>query len=152
MTAIRILEVTTAEDLAEILPLFREALAAAPTADEDSPDEAAAQHTVLASFGDRDSVVLLGEVGGERGGLLVAGPRSDPFSGRSGCWIRLCYVRPPWRGRGLAGRLVAQAEAILSGRGVESISLELPVQDDAFLSIAERHGYVRLRHWLQKDL
>jgi GNAT superfamily N-acetyltransferase len=152
MAAFRVREVARSEEFAGLLPLFREALRSLPTAEEDPPDEEGARLAVEAAFGDPALLCLLAEEEGSAAGFLLALPWSDPFLGKKGSEMRLCFVRPHSRRQGVAASLVARAERILAARGVASISLLLPTQDDPLVSIAERHGYVRVREWLEKDL
>jgi ribosomal protein S18 acetylase RimI-like enzyme len=62
--------------------------------------------------------------------------------GRAEAWIEGLWVRPPARGRGVARRLLAEAEMLVRGHGAMVVRGAVPAHDDAALAVAERMGFV----------
>lgn len=63
--------------------------------------------------------------------------------GRAEAWFEGLWVRPSARGRGIGGRLVAEAESLVRGHGAAVARTAVPARDYGALAVAERAGYVR---------
>jgi ribosomal protein S18 acetylase RimI-like enzyme len=91
-------------------------------------------------------------IGSDTASVLVAGPRglvegaAVVFHRRNSRRARLysLAVAAPFRGRGLAGALLAAAEAESRRRGCNVLDLEVRIDNRAALALYERRGYRRV--------
>lgn len=58
--------------------------------------------------------------------------------------LKRMFVRPAYRGRGLAARLLATLEGYARQRGVPLLRLETGVHQRAAIALYERHGFVQI--------
>ena len=87
------------------------------------------------------AVSLLAFVEGEPAGLLNAFEGFSTFAGRPLLNIHDIVVAQPFRGRGLAGRLLAGAERIARARGCCKLTLEVLEGNAAARGAYERAGF-----------
>ena len=66
-----------------------------------------------------------------------------PLVGTESAEIKRMYVRPAWRGTGLAERLLEAAECFARQAGYGSIYLDTTDEMKAAVKLYERHGYER---------
>ena len=111
MTSIR---TAVLEDLDEILALVRELAEFEQLADEVvfDADEFAAH-----LFGDEAvAAVLIAEVDGRVAGMALWFPTFSTFLGQAGIWLEDLFVRPEFRGDGIATALLHQLRSMTTGR------------------------------------
>ena len=89
---------------------------------------------------------LLGEVDGEVAGCCAV----QPLAGTQGELKRM-YVAPAMRGRGIAGRLMAEAEALAVRSGLTWIRLETGVRQPEAIAVYERAGFTRVPNFPPYD-
>ncbi|MGH2403607.1 MAG: GNAT family N-acetyltransferase [bacterium] len=63
--------------------------------------------------------------------------------GPTEAWLEGLWVQPSARGRGLARRLVEEAETVARGYGVIIIRTAVPARDHTAMAVAERMGFAR---------
>jgi GNAT superfamily N-acetyltransferase len=132
-----------------------EALALAPflersvrASHEDWREEDLPEETMLRflerRFGDPCCLLLVAQPeDGEPLGACVTAPFEDPLTGETVPMIVLLFVLPAARRQGLARALVRQARRVLAGRGQDTVVARAPYNDDVFISMGERWGFVR---------
>jgi ribosomal protein S18 acetylase RimI-like enzyme len=113
-----------------------------PAANRASVREAAAGHAVA------DGLLVAREDGVVG---FVMFHLEDDTNGRRGV-VENLYVRPAHRGRGVGSRLLANAEARLSDRDAEFVSLAAMADNEAARRFYRRHGYRCHRVCLEKPL
>ena len=85
--------------------------------------------------------VLLVQVDGEAAGhLVLTFGYSMEYGGRS-AFIDDLFIRPPFRRRGLGGRIVAQARAICEELGVRAMHLEVARDSAAAQAVYRGAGF-----------
>ena len=85
-------------------------------------------------------VVLLAETAGERVGMLVYSLNPNLFHAADGCFIEELYVRPSWRGKGVARALVAHVMAEAPRRGWAEVSVSTGRDNVAALALYRGQG------------
>jgi GNAT superfamily N-acetyltransferase len=88
-----------------------------------------------------DAVVLLGYAQGAAAGLLIAFEGFSTFACAPLLNIHDIVVAPAYRGAGLAGRLLARAEAIARDRGCCKLTLEVLEGNRAARAAYRRSGF-----------
>lgn len=58
-------------------------------------------------------------------------------------WLEGLWVRPAARGRGVARRLIAEAEGVLGHHGARVVRTAVPARDYAAMTVAEHTGFAR---------
>ena len=94
---------------------------------------------------ERVLLVAESEPGAADLGLCLTGPFEDPLTGDRLPFVRLLFVQPQLRHRGLSRAMQEEVRAILSERGLDALAGRAPYNDDALTSMGERWGY--LRQW-----
>ncbi len=89
---------------------------------------------------------LLVLVDGEVAGCCAV----QPLEGTQGELKRM-YVTPAMRGRGIAGRLVVEAEALGRRVGLTRIRLETGVRQPEAIAVYERAGFTRIENFAPYD-
>jgi GNAT superfamily N-acetyltransferase len=92
---------------------------------------------------ERVLLVAESEPGAADLGLCLTGPFEDPLTGERQPFVRLLFVEPSVRHRGLARAMQGEVRAILAERGLEVLAGRAPHNDDALVSMGERWGFVR---------
>jgi ribosomal protein S18 acetylase RimI-like enzyme len=93
---------------------------------------------LLAYLSDESSGVWVAYVGGEPAGCILLRPLPNlPESSE----IKRLYVRPAYRGYGIASSLVTEIEGFAARRGISTLYLD--TKDDLVEAIAfyRKHGY-----------
>lgn len=88
--------------------------------------------------------ILLAEVGGEVVGQLLIHFQSvwlRRFPGERAGYLHSFRVKPAFRGRGIGGDLICQAEAILRERGYQRAIISVARANDRARRLYERYGY-----------
>jgi len=85
-------------------------------------------------------VVLLADAAGGRVGMLVYSLNPNLFHAADGCLIEDLYVRPAWRGKGVARALVAHVMAEAQRRGWAEVSVSTGKDNAAALSLYRGQG------------
>ncbi|MED6335309.1 MAG: GNAT family N-acetyltransferase [Planctomycetota bacterium] len=93
-------------------------------------------------------VVAESEPGAADLGLCLVGPFEDPLTGERQPFVRLLFVDPSVRHRGLARNLQEEVRAILAERGLQVLAARAPHNDDALISMGERWGFIRQWEYL----
>ncbi len=89
--------------------------------------------------------VLLAEVGSEVVGQLLIHFQSawlKRFPGERAGYLHSFRVKPAFRGKGIGGDLIRQAEAMLRERGYQRAIISVAQQNDRARRLYERHGYI----------
>jgi putative acetyltransferase len=88
----------------------------------------------------REGVLLVARVDGVAAGsgALMSHPAVD---GLKAMEVKRMLVRPAFRGRGVAERMLQQLEAVASGRGAEKLVLMCGPRQPVALRLYERSGY-----------
>ncbi len=94
--------------------------------------------------------MLLAEAAGERVGLLAYSLNPNLFHAADGCLIEDLYVRPSWRGKGVARALVAHVMAEAPRRGWAEVSVSTGKDNVAALSLYRGQGLVEEYVLLEK--
>jgi ribosomal protein S18 acetylase RimI-like enzyme len=95
-------------------------------------------------------VVLLAEAAGEQVGMLVYALDPNLFHAADGCLIEELYVRPAWRGKGVARVLVAHVMAEAARRGWAEVSVSTGKDNAAALALYRGQGLVEEYVLLEK--
>jgi ribosomal protein S18 acetylase RimI-like enzyme len=115
------------DEIAEVLALWREA-GSVPSVSDDT----ASLERLLDTSGD---ALLVAKVGGRLAGTIIAG-----WDGWRGSLYRLA-VLPPARRRGIALRLVAEAERRLAAKGARRLSAIVMSEHDPAVALWLAAGY-----------
>jgi ribosomal protein S18 acetylase RimI-like enzyme len=105
-------------------------------------------------FNDPDIDTSLWQVawdGGEVAGLVINGifPHENEQMGERVGWVDGVATRRPWRGRGVAGALIARSLAVLRDRGMEVAALGVDAENPTgALRLYERFGFRPRRRWV----
>ncbi len=95
-------------------------------------------HALASHFAAKDGALWAAEAGGELVGMIAT------YKLERDTWeIARMYVAAPWRGGGLARRLLLQAEAHARSRGARRLTLWTDTRFDRAHRFYERHSYVR---------
>jgi GNAT superfamily N-acetyltransferase len=153
LKGVSILEVDRPDSLEPALELVRRSIEEPVGSAAGAERFAAAERFVRGALGERSTLLLLAQAPGAPPlGVLFAADAGNPFLGTAVPFLYALYVRPESRRAGVAAALLGRAEGILRARGLRSLSVDVPYQDDARISMGERRGYVREREWMTKDL
>lgn len=113
---------------------------------------------------------LEGRVAARGGVILVAEAAQSHFAGFAACWVQQddaiaetensnrfgyvsdTYVAPDWRGRGVAGRLLAAIEAHLRTTGVSRMRIGVLANNDSAVRAYRKHGFDPYEMMLEKRL
>jgi ribosomal protein S18 acetylase RimI-like enzyme len=136
----------TAADAPALVALIREL---ASTLDEPCPLDEAYARTFLAFPG---SHALLAVDGEEVTGMLTFGLRPCLFHAGPACLVEDLLVRPAWRRRGVAGRLLDAAAELAREQGAVEISVSTERDNLAALSFYRRHGLTDEYVFLERHL
>ena len=104
-------------------------------------------------FGDPDIDTSLWQIawdGDQVAGLVINGiyPHENEQSGEKVGWLDSVATRRPWRGRGVAGALIARSLAVLRERGMEIAALGVDAENPTgALGLYESFGFRRVRSW-----
>ncbi|NJK81856.1 MAG: GNAT family N-acetyltransferase [Chloroflexaceae bacterium] len=87
-------------------------------------------------------------------GLIVLESHTDSPLFRYRHWAELIalYVAPPYRGSGLADRLIAEGLAWATDHGFERVQLYVTASNQAAHACYRRCGFVPVQHILRRDL
>ncbi len=105
-------------------------------------------------FGDPDIDPSLWQVawdGDEIAGLVINTifPHENKHSGEEIGWVDSVATRRPWRGRGVAGALIARSLAVLRDRGMEIAALGVDAENPTgALGLYESFGFRPLRRYV----
>lgn len=132
----------TPDDAALVLALYR-SLVGMPGCSWDLgyPDE-----ETLAEDISTGSLYVLRHISGALVAAISAGPFGELDSRqwsavKNPCELARLGVAPPWQGRGLAGRMVQQAEQAARARGFGGICLMAGAQNPAAIAVYQGLGY-----------
>jgi ribosomal protein S18 acetylase RimI-like enzyme len=80
--------------------------------------------------------------------------RSPPpvFARGPECYVEGVYVRPEYRDRGLADRLMSRIEDWAIERGCDRLSLDVNEANEAAMALYEKRGYSIKRHRMIREL
>ena len=105
-------------------------------------------------FGDPDIDPSLWQIawdGDEVAGLVINGvyPHENEQTGERVGWLDSVATRRRWRGRGVAGALIARSLAVLRDRGMDIAALGVDAENPTgALGLYERFGFRRRRRWV----
>ncbi len=131
-------QVRPASDWEVVRTLFREYQAAI-----DAPICFSSFEQELATLGDFYLIVLQAEVAGEPVGCVALRALGDAAE------MKRLYVRPPFRGQGIAENLVRAAADAARERGYERLLLDTLPGMSAAIALYERLGFRRIPRYNQ---
>lgn len=109
----------------------------------------ATHHVLLQMPG---NAFFIAEVDGVRAGLLWFGIKHNHISGQEEGWIYNVTVCEPFRGRGIAKRLLARAEEFARTQGHTTIGLSVAVHNHIAQELYQTAGYETSNLILRKCL
>lgn len=110
------------------------------------PDEATPEHVAESLRNNRQEIVVVAEEGAELAGFVCVQIKRSFCYENPTAEITKVYVKPAFRGRGIAGRMIAFAEAYCAGNGSISEFVLLTGEDNrAAQSVYRRLGYAQDR-------
>lgn len=144
------IETVNEREAALALAPYLERCAAASEADwrdDDLPDSVA-RRFLERRFDDERCVLVVARPDAEAGGsdplgVCLTGPFEDPLTAEAVPFVVVLHVAPSVRHQGLARALTREARKQLAARGERTLAARASHNDDAFISMGERWGFVR---------